>query len=132
MEKIILFYKFFEVAEPDVWRLWQLELASRLNLTGRLIIAPTGFNGTLAGRLNDLKAYKKALKEQPQLRDLEIKWSAGERKDFPKLSVKVRKELVSLKPKKAFDPNNSSPGLSPKQWHQYLLDHPEVTVFRRS
>ena len=128
LEKIILFYKFFVVSDPETMRLWQMELGRRFNLSGRLIIADHGLNGTLAGRLKDLKGYLKALKELDQMRDLAVKWSAGRRDDFPRLSVKVRPELVSLRPGSQFDVYDSGPGLSPVAWHQFLASNPDVLV----
>ena len=128
LEKIILFYKFFPVADGRLFRLWQLELAGRCQLTGRVIVAPAGLNATLAGDLNQLRAYIRALRQLPELKAVAIKWSAGQRSDFPGLSVKLRPELVSLKPETDFDVYNSGAGLSPRAWHQFLTDNPETTV----
>ena len=49
MQKIILYYKFTPVKDPEAVRLWQKSLADSLNLRGRLIIAEHGINGTLGG-----------------------------------------------------------------------------------
>ena len=66
-----------------------------------------------------------------QLADLsgiEYKWSNGGYHDFPRLSVKVREELVTLDPDKTFDPFNKSIGLRPKQWHEFIQNNPDVTI----
>lgn len=128
MEKIVLFYRFCPLADPEAVRLWQEELCRRLNLRGRLIIAGQGVNGTLGGKLEDLKAYKRALNAVPALRGIDYKWSEGSAADFPKLSVKVRPELVTLAAREGFDPGASSTALSPKQWHDYLAANPEALV----
>ena len=128
MHKVILFYHFFPVPDPEVFRLWQLELCRRLDLTGRVIIAPHGLNATLAGDLDDLRAYKRSLGQVPALAKVEIKWSPGGRGEFPGLSVKVRPELVSLRPGQQFDVYDSSTGLSPQQWHRFLTDRPQTLV----
>ena len=128
MEKIVLFYHFFPIADPEVFRLWQLELCRGLNLTGRIIVASHGLNGTVAGQLEDLRAYKRALGQIPDLTKVEFKWSLGSRADFPKLSIKVRSELVSLRPDKEFDVYDSTTGFSPEQWHQFLTDNPQTLV----
>ncbi len=128
MEKIVLFYHFFPVADPEVFRLWQLELCRGLNLTGRIIVASHGLNGTVAGRLEDLRAYKRALGQVPNLAKVEFKWSPGSRADFPKLSVKVRSELVSLRSDRGFDVYDSTTGLNPQQWHRFLTDRPQTLV----
>lgn len=128
MERIILFYRFCDLADPLMTRLWQEALCQRLNLKGRLIISKDGINGTLGGQLKDLKAYKKANNEVPAFRGIDYKWSIGQGDDFPKLSVKVRDELVTLAAEKKFNPLRPGRGLTPQQWHQYLVDNPETLV----
>lgn len=129
MEKIILYYKFVPVADPKLTMLWQRELCTRLNLKGRIIVSQHGINGTLGGQLKDLKAYKKAMSESGTFKDINYKWNNGSASDFPKLSVKVRKELVTLNPDAEFDVFNTGKPLKPKAWHQYLEKHPDAIVF---
>jgi UPF0176 protein len=54
MQKVILYYKFVPVSDPDAVRLWQRALCEKLNLKGRILIAGHGINGTLGGDINDL------------------------------------------------------------------------------
>ena len=128
MEKIILFYQFHPIVDPLIFCQWQKVLCQKLNLKGRVIVAPQGLNGTLGGKIENLKAYRKALREIPYLRDMEYKWSKGGAADFPKLSVKVRSEPVTLLPPKDFSAQKATAGLTPQQWHQYLLDNPQALV----
>lgn len=129
MQKIILYYKFTSVADPAITMRWQRELCSRLNLKGRIIIAKHGINGTLGGELADVKEYVKQMNLTPQFKGTEYKWSDGTRDDFPKLSVKVRGELVTLAPGEEFDVFNAGKPLRPKAWHEYLQAHPDAIVF---
>lgn len=96
MQKIILYYKFTPIRDPEVVRLWQKALGEKLNLRGRVLISEHGINGTLGGDLDDLKAYVKETKQFAGFKDTVFKWSEGGRDDFPKLSVKVRDEIVSF------------------------------------
>jgi UPF0176 protein len=96
MQKIILFYKFVPVTDPEAVRLWQRTLCEKLNLRGRILIAEHGINGTLGGDLQDLKTYVKATKTYAAFKDTVFKWSDGGRQDFPKLIVKVRPEIVTF------------------------------------
>ena len=128
MQKIVLYYKFVPVADPTTVMFWQRQLCQRLNLNGRIIIAEQGINGTLGGNIEDLKAYKREMNLHPSFKGIEYKWSDGSRDDFPRLSVKVRPELVTLAPDEQFDVFNSTKGLRPKQWHEYLKQHPEAIV----
>lgn len=96
MEKIILYYKFTPVADPDVTKFWQRELCSKLGLKGRILISPHGINGTLGGNIDALKAYKRAMNDTDIFRGIVYKWSDGAKDHFPKLKVKVKPEIVAF------------------------------------
>lgn len=128
MQKIILFYKFTPVHDPIMTMRWQRELCLRLQLKGRVIIAEHGINGTLGGELKDLKAYVKAMNQTSEFKSIEYKWSEGGRDDFPRLSIKVRQELVTLAPDETFDVYNTGTPLRPEAWHAYLAAHPDAIV----
>lgn len=94
--KIILFYVFTPLPDPEAIRLWQRALAERERLTGRVVISEHGINATLGGDVDNVKQYVKATKSYPAFAGADIKWSDGSGHDFPKLSVKVRPEVVSF------------------------------------
>ena len=96
MNKIILYYGFAPVADPKTLMLWQKTLCESLGLKGRILISKHGINGTLGGDMADLKKYVRATKEFPGFGKIDFKWSDGLGDDFPRLSVKVRKELVAF------------------------------------
>lgn len=77
-------------------RLWQKTLCESLNLRGRILISPHGLNGTVGGDIDDLKRYIKATKEFSGFKGTVFKWSDGAREDFPRLSVKAKKEIVAF------------------------------------
>ena len=95
-QKILLYYKFTPVKDPEMLRLWQKSLCDSLNLRGRILVSTQGINGTVGGELDDLKAYVKATKQSPGFKDIVWKWSDGGRENFPRMSVKVKKELVAF------------------------------------
>jgi UPF0176 protein len=96
MQKILLYYKFAPVGDPEAVKLWQKTLTHSLNLKGRILISAQGLNGTVGGEMDDLKAYIKETKTYPAFKDGVFKWSDGLRDDFPRMSVKTRKELVGF------------------------------------
>ena len=57
--RIVLFYKFAPVSDPEAVRLWQHTLCRALGLTGRIIISPQGINGTVGGPMKAVKQYVK-------------------------------------------------------------------------
>lgn len=97
MQKILLYYKFTPLSDPEAVKLWQKTLCENLNLCGRILMSRHGLNGTVGGDIGDLKAYIRATKQYPGFRDTVFKWSDGAREDFPRMSVKSRRELVGFK-----------------------------------
>ena len=96
LHRIVLFYCFTPLADPEAVRLWQRTLCEGLGLTGRIIVSPDGINATVGGELGAVKRYLRATKEYPGFRGIDVKWSEGGPEDFPRLSVKVRPELVTF------------------------------------
>ncbi|PPQ22292.1 hypothetical protein C4888_11495, partial [Streptococcus agalactiae] len=96
LSRIALYYRFTPLADPEAVRLWQRTLAASLGLTGRIIVSPQGINGTVGGPVDAVKRYVRGTREHPAFRDLEVKWSDGSAADFPRLSVKVKPELVAF------------------------------------
>ena len=109
--KIILYYVFAPVADPEAVRLWQRDLCESLGLRGRILISADGINGTLGGELDAVKRYVRKTREFGPFAQLDVKWSEGTAleqtpaskhtpyrasTDFPRLSVKVREEIVSF------------------------------------
>jgi UPF0176 protein len=94
--KVILYYIFTPIADTAAIKLWQKNLCQTLNLKGRIIISPHGINGTLGGEMNDLKKYIRQTRSYEGFTKMKFKWSDGTGNDFPKLSVKIRPELVAF------------------------------------
>lgn len=132
--KIILFYLFTPLSDPAAVQLWQKSLCQQLGLRGRLIIAPHGINGTLGGPIDDVKTYVKTMRSYQPFRDIVYKWSNGGADDFPRLSVKLRDELVAFK---AADELRVDSGgvvgggkhLKPAQVHQLVAERGDEVVF---
>lgn len=96
MQKIILYYKFVPIEDTESIMFWQKALCEKLGLKGRILISRHGINGTLGGDLKNLKLYTRAMKEHSKFGGITWKWSDGGAGDFPKLSVKVRNEIVTF------------------------------------
>ncbi len=96
MQKVLLYYKFTPVKDPELLQLWQKTLCDSLNLRGRILVSAQGINGTVGGDIEDLKAYVRITKKFPGFKDILWKWSDGAREDFPRMSVKVKPELVAF------------------------------------
>lgn len=100
--KILLYYGFAPIQDPEAIRLWQRTLAESLGLRGRVIISGHGINGTLGGDLIELKKYVRRTKEYAPFKGIDFTWSDGTvaedglSGDFRRLRTKVRDELVTF------------------------------------
>lgn len=124
---VILFYKYVPIADPAAFAEGQRKLCSTLALKGRLLIAQEGINGTLAGTASAIETYLADLKNDARFADMEIKISEGDENAFPKLSIKVRPEIVTLNagPEIVADQDNH---LSPAEWKHALENDPDIVV----
>lgn len=94
--KVILYYAFFPLPDPQAVQLWQRTLCENLGLKGRIIISTHGINGTLGGEMSAVKRYIKQTRLHPGFKGIDFKWSEGTGNDFPRLRVRVRDEIVSF------------------------------------
>lgn len=135
MQKILLYYKFTPLSDPKAVTLWQKVLTDSLGLRGRILVGRDGINGTVGGEVDDLKQYIKATKQLPGFKDIAFKWSDGERDDFPRMSVKTRRELVGFKNSDdefEVDEKGVVDGgrhLKPHQVHELLEEYGDDVVF---
>lgn len=139
--KILLYYVFTPIADPEAIKLWQLELCRRLGLRGRILVSKHGINGTVGGDVVPCKQYVRALKQYPAFKNVDMKWSEGTgvdaegySLDFPRLSVKVRPEIVAFgTPDELVVDENGVVGggehLSPEQVHELVAEKPDTVFF---
>ncbi len=95
MHEILLYYKYVTIEDPEALRAAQMELCKHLGLKGRIIIAKEGINGTVEGSSENTERYIDAMRHDPRFADMNFKRSSGTGNAFPKLSIKVRGEIVS-------------------------------------
>lgn len=93
--QILLYYNYTDIENPEELVAQQKELCTKQNLKGRIIIAKEGINGTVEGRIADTEGYVKALLGDKRFANTHVKRSVGTGSAFPKMSIKLRDEIVS-------------------------------------
>ncbi|MFT4148326.1 MAG: rhodanese-related sulfurtransferase [Micrococcaceae bacterium] len=134
MEKVILYYRFTPLSDPEAIKLWQKELCKRLGLKGRILISKHGINGTLGGPIDKVKEYVRETKNYKPFKGTDIKWSEGSADDFPRLSVKHRKEIVAFGVPEEIEVDergvvNTGKHLSPGKLHKLVEENDDVVFF---
>ena len=134
LQKVILYYGFTPLSDPEAVMLWQRTLCESLNLKGRILLSTHGINGTLGGDMSALKRYIRQTKLYPGFKGVDFKWSDGTGRDFPRLRVRVRDEIVSFGApgELVVDENGVVDGgvhLRPEQVHQLVAERGDDVVF---
>jgi UPF0176 protein len=124
---VILYYKYIDIADPAELANTQRGLCGSLGLKGRILVATEGINGTLAGPICAIEEYIDALRADKRFADIEIKMTTGNVETFPKLSVRVRSELVALQAQQPLraDQHNH---LSPAEWKEMIEQDPHIVL----
>jgi UPF0176 protein len=128
---IILFYKYVHIDNPVAYMRHQRRIQEALGLKGRTIIATEGINATLEGTKKNIDLYLQDYLGDPRFTNTHIKRSAGDGNSFPRTSIKVRDELVSLGlPKECdIDPNKlTGIHLKPEELHQWFKEGKEFYI----
>lgn len=95
--KVLLFYKFAKIKDPQKLCDEMKIFCKARELLGRILISDIGINGTCAGNDVDIEMYKKYMKEKKEFKDIWFKEQTIDSQPFPKLSIRVRQELVTLR-----------------------------------
>ncbi|MEX2029055.1 MAG: rhodanese-related sulfurtransferase [Candidatus Paceibacterota bacterium] len=128
--EIILFYKYVYISDPQAVKERQMEICRKLGLKGRCIIAPEGINATFEGTRENIKKYITEIATDKRFLNIHFKLSVGTGSAFPKLSVKVRNEIVSLNLGICdINPNEvTGVHLQPEELHQWIKDKKEFYI----
>lgn len=128
--QIILFYKYVYINDPEKVVARQKEICENLGLKGRCIIAREGINTTYEGTKENVKKYIEELEKDSRFLNIHFKLSAGTGNAFPKLSIKLRKEIVSLNLGVCdIDPNQTTGiHLKPEELHNWIKSKKEFYI----
>lgn len=128
--QVLLYYKYIDIDNPVELQKSQKELCEKLGLKGRIILAHEGINGTLEGTKDNTEEYVKALLSDSRFSDVHMKRSVGTGSAFPKLSIKVRDEIVSahLGENDVNSAITTGKHLKPEELHEWYLSGKEFYI----
>ena len=96
MYTIAAFYQFAPLPDYAAYRTPLLELAKAYGLSGSILLAAEGVNGTIAGSNSGIDAMLAALQALPGCGDLEHKESVSQENPFLRMKVRLKKEIVTM------------------------------------
>ncbi len=126
MRRVLAFYQFLTVAEPENERMSLQTLGEKLGLRGTILVASEGVNGTVVGNTQALHQLSQHLLERYGVKSQ--KWSDlhSGNSGFHRFKVRVKPEIVSFGVDD-LDMSETGEHVSAQRWNA-LLDDPEVLV----
>ncbi len=126
--KVVAFYRFHDLADPEALCTMLLQRCHAAGLLGTVLVAPEGLNGTLAGLEEDLLDVLRWIGEQiGSGKPIDARWTTSDAAPFRKLRVRLKKEIVTLGRPDIRPQRRTGRHVSPAEWNA-LLDDPDVVL----
>lgn len=124
---IAALYHFTRFADPDAIRSPLLTLCEVQKISGSLLLAREGINGTIAGPRAGIDAVLAHLRALPGCADLEWKESSSQAQPFRRLKVRVKQEIVTMGQPDVDPRAKVGHYVEPAAWNA-LIQSPDVAV----
>lgn len=132
MEKpyqILLYYYFTPLDNPAAVVEAQESLCRHLGLLGRILVAPEGLNGTVAGPRLATQTYMDHMHHHPLFPGIAFKVDDWHEVPFLKLHVRLKDEIVNLSAPEELRPwEEAGDYVEPEEMRQLLKAQPEDVV----
>lgn len=127
MYQVILYYNFHKIEEPERFCKAHKKFCKEIGLKGRIYISEEGLNGTAAGNEQQIDEYKNYVWSLPGFSDTAFKQDECDYIPFPRLTCKVREEIVSLHVDDV-DPEKGGNYLEPEEWRRVIEEEDHVMI----
>ncbi|PTM59461.1 rhodanese-related sulfurtransferase [Desmospora activa] len=131
--QVLLYYQYVRIEDPNTFAAEHWQLCRKLDLKGRILVAPEGINGTVSGTVAQTEAYMAHMHQDERFADMVFKVDPHDGHAFPKIAVKPKKELVTFRVEKELDPNKrSGKRLSPQEFFEAMQREDVIIVDGRN
>ncbi len=134
MDKFIVaaLYKFVNLDDYVSLRAPLQARCEALGISGTLLLANEGINGTIAGTRANIDAILAYLRSDTRLADLTHKESFAEAQPFHRMKVKLKKEIVTMGVAGVDPTSLVGSYVQPEQWNVLITDPDVVLVDTRN
>ncbi len=126
--KNVLFYKYVDIEDPEKLIRDHKEYCLGLGVKGKVLISHEGINGNIMGTDEQAEKYMEDLKKDPRFSDMQFKVTPSDGKDFRKMIVKYREEIIRLRLPDDVKLEDKAPYIEPEELKE-RLDAGEDIVF---
>ena len=127
MFTVCALYHFTRFEDPAALREPLLTVCRDNAITGTLLLAREGINGTVAGPENGINSLLTHLRALPGCADLEWKLSTAQDRPFPRMKVRLKKEIVTMGVPDVDPRARVGHYVQPTDWNA-LIQSPDVAV----
>ncbi|MFA8384807.1 MAG: rhodanese-related sulfurtransferase [Pelagibaca sp.] len=127
MFTVCALYHFTRFEDPAALREPLLAVCRDNAITGTLLLAREGINGTVAGPENGINALLIHLRALPGCADLEWKLSTAQDRPFARMKVRLKKEIVTMGVPDVDPRAKVGHYVQPADWNA-LIQSPDVAV----
>ncbi len=126
--KVVSFYRFLHLATPNEFRKALQSACEQRKLLGTILVAAEGFNGTIAGAPESIRAVLGWIEQRLSLQEpIEGRWTEAAEAPFRRMRVRLKKEIVTLGRPDILPHEKTGTYVPPEQWNA-LLEDPDVLV----
>lgn len=131
--RVLLYYMYVPIEDPDEFAREHKAFCNELGLKGRILVANEGINGTVSGPVEQTDRYMEAMKQDPRFAEMVFKIDEADGHAFPKMKVRARPELVTLRLEDDVNPNEiTGKYLEPKEFYERLQDEDTIVLDARN
>ena len=125
---VIGFYKITKIKKPEKYQSLMKKIFSEKFVTGIVILAPEGINGTIAGKKNNVIECIKYIKKKLYIKSFDSKnCSIVGYQPFNKTKIKIKKEVVPIGSTLTANEKRKSKYIEPKNWNKFIKNK-DVTL----
>jgi UPF0176 protein len=124
---IAALYKFVQLPDFTDMQKPLLAFCEARSVTGTLLLAEEGINGTIAGPADGVRTVLDHLRRDPRLAGLEHKESWSDDMPFYRMKVKLKREIVTMGVPNVHAATMAGTYVKPEEWNA-LIEDPGVVV----
>ncbi|MEM6603456.1 MAG: rhodanese-related sulfurtransferase [Pseudomonadota bacterium] len=117
---VLAFYKFTPIDNPILTQYAFKAFTKRYDILGTILVAEEGINGTISGHKEAIDLFLSHLQGSFNFEEKDYKFSTAQEAPFPKMKVKLKKEIVTMKQDHVHPRDNVGTYVEPKDWNDLI------------
>lgn len=130
--RVAAFYQFAPIATPDALARTLRSFGADHGLSGSIILATEGINGTIAGPPEAVEALFARLRAEPGLAELSAREHDAPEHPFARWKVKVKPEIVTMGQGAVDAAGSAGIHVTPADWNALIVDPDTILIDTRN